>query len=457
MVVLSMSAGSISPGYSRTVPKFPETRYFGRITDVTVQPVPPDPRMKVTALHRSELILAVYLPTALLALAQGLLLATLPFYADSLGISLTFVSVIVSAAAIGTLLTDVPAGALLFRIGLRRSMLLGAALVVLGTLSLALPLSPIQVVGLRILAGIGTALWSLSRHAFIAQSVDIGSRGRSIAVFGGINRIGVFGGPALGGAIATASSTTASFLVAGFMGLLALVAAVMFTPDDHGLALERRGTGRKRWDLVGTTLRTHSSDLTAAAVAQLFAQMIRQGRQLLIPLVGARELGLNPAEVGTIMTISAVVDMSMFFPAGVLMDRFGRKFASVPSFAIMAIGIGMVPYAGSFVGLLIAGLVIGLGNGLGSGSMMTLGADLAPPGATGEFLGIWRLIGDIGMVAGPLSVGVIASQMGLTGSSIALMIAGVLASATLLFLVKETRISEPGLHAVVASRQPPGG
>jgi MFS family permease len=102
----------------------------------------------------------------------------------------------------------------------------------------------------------------------------------------------------------------------------------------------------------------------------------------------------------------------------------------------------MVPFAQSFEGLLIAGLVIGLGNGIGSGSMMTLGADLAPPEATGEFLGVWRLIGDVGMVTGPLLVGLIASWMGLKGSAMVLMVAGLLASAILFFLVKETRQSE---------------
>jgi len=391
-------------------------------------------------MRRSELALAVYLPTALLAMGQGLLLATLPFYATDLGVSLTMVSVIVSAAAIGTLLTDVPAGALLHRIGLRRAMLVGSALVVVGTISLALPLSAPLVVAFRLLAGIGTAMWGLSRHAFIAQNADPASRGRSIAMFGGINRIGVFGGPAIGGLVATAASTSASFLVAGVMGLLAFLAAVAFIPRDGRTGALPRGSGRKRWDVVRQTLWTNSGDLTAAAVAQLFAQMIRQGRQLLIPLVGATTLGLNPAQVGLVMTASAVLDMSMFIPAGILMDRFGRKFASVPSFALMAIGIGMVPFAGNFVGLLIAALVIGLGNGLGSGTMMTLGADLAPEGATGEFLGLWRLIGDVGMVTGPLAVGLIATWLGLTGSAIALMIAGFLASAILFFLVKETRV-----------------
>lgn len=396
-------------------------------------------------MRRSELALAVYLPTALLAMGQGLLLATLPFYATELGVGLTMVSVIVSAAAIGTLVTDVPAGALLYRIGLRRAMLIGSALVVIGTISLALPLSAGMVVGFRLLAGVGTAMWGLSRHAFITQNADPANRGRSIAVFGGINRIGMFGGPAIGGLVATAASTSASFLVAGLMGLLAFVAAVAFIPREKAAPALPRGSGRKRWDVVRQTLQTNSGDLTAAAVAQLFAQMIRQGRQLLIPLVGATVLDLNPAQVGLVMTASAVLDMSMFIPAGVLMDRYGRKFASVPSFALMAVGIGMVPFAGSFVGLLIAALVIGLGNGLGSGTMMTLGADLAPEGATGEFLGIWRLIGDVGMVAGPLAVGLVATWLGLTGSAIVLMIAGFLASGILFFLVKETRIA-PVVH-----------
>ena len=391
-------------------------------------------------MRQSELVLAVYLPTALLALGQGLLLATLPLFAADLGLGYTLISLVTAAAALGTLLTDVPAGVVLHRIGLRRSMLLGSALVVIGTMGLTLRLGPEGIVGLRLLAGVGTALWGLSRHAFIAQAIPGERRGRAIAVFGGINRVGLFGGPAIGGVIATAFGMHASFFAAGVMGLLAAIAASMFIPPDDPADLPRKGSSRTRWAIVRRTIKQNAGDLGAAGLAQLFAQMIRQGRQLLIPLIGAQQLGLNPAQVGAVMTVSAVIDMSMFFPAGFLMDRFGRKFSSVPSFAIMAVGIGAVPFAKSLETLMIAAVVIGLGNGLGSGSMMTLGADLAPEGATGEFLGVWRLIGDTGMVIGPMLVGLIAGALSLNGSAIALMIAGFLASLTLAFLVKETRI-----------------
>jgi MFS family permease len=130
----------------------------------------------------------------------------------------------------------------------------------------------------------------------------------------------------------------------------------------------------------------------------------------------------------------------MFIPAGMVMDRFGRKVAAVPSFTLMAIGIGLIPLTYDFVTLMLAAMVVGLGNGLSSGLMMTLGADLAPRGATGEFLGIWRLIGDVGAVMGPIAVGLVAASIGLSGGAWVLAVAGALAVFTLAVLVQETRV-----------------
>lgn len=399
-------------------------------------------------MQRNDLWLGVYLPTMLLALGQGALLATLPLYADQLGLGYTLISVISAAAAIGTLITDVPAGAAIYRLGMRRCMYIGTALVAFSTFPLVMDLTPGPIVALRILAGVGTALWGLSRHAYIASVIPVASRGQAIATFGGVNRIGIFGGPAIGGAIATVWGLQASFVLTGIMALLALITVAITLPKTSDTAPQPRGGSKARWALVRKTCRQNAGDLTAAGVAQLFAQMIRQGRQLLIPLIGANVVGLSAAQVGLVMTISAVVDMSMFMPAGYLMDKFGRKFATVPCFAIMGIGLALMPFATSFASMTAIGIVIGLGNGIGSGSMMTLGADLAPEGATGEFLGIWRLIGDAGMVIGPLLVGVIASNMNLTKSAVVLGAAGLLSSLIFLLLVKETRIeSAPNIVA----------
>ena len=402
-------------------------------------------------MRRSELILAVYVPTALLAVGQGVLLATLPSYATSLGVGLTAVSVISAAAAMGTLVADVPAGALLHKMGLRNAMLVGAVLVVIGTMTLALPLEARTVVALRLLAGIGTAMWGLSRHAFIAQAIPPSERGRSISIFGGINRAGMFAGPAIGGYVATWFGLHAPFLVAGMMGVIAFVAGILFIPRDQRQPAARRVSSRSRWALVGQSMKLHTADFAAASIAQFFGQLVRQGRLLLIPLIGVA-LGLSLAQIGLVLAVSSLVDMSMFYPAGVIMDRFGRKYSAVPSFAILAIGVGMLAFATNYVELMAIGVLIGLGNGLGSGSMMTLGADLSPPGATGEFLGIWRLIGDIGNVTGPLLVGLIGEHLSLNKSAIALMMAGLFAASIFLALVRETRYTADNLETITNTK-----
>ncbi len=390
-------------------------------------------------MRRSELVLAVYLPTALLSFGQGLLLATLPLFAATYDVSYGIISFVVGAAALGTLLTDVPAGAFLAKIGLRRAMLGGSSLVAVSTVLLVFDLPLGMVIALRLVAGIGTAVWGLSRHAYIAAAIPVAMRGRAVSVFGGINRIGVLGGPAIGGVLAQVFGLQSAFVASGLMASAAF--ALSYIVVKVGANVATTSTRRTRWTLVGRLFQTNGRDLAAASVAQVFAQMIRAGRQLIIPLYGAEVVGLELAEIGLVMTAATVLDVAMFVPAGVLMDRFGRKVAAVPSFAVMAVGVALIPLTSSYAGLMAAAMVIGFGNGLGSGTMMTLGADLAPPEAAGEFLGLWRLVGDAGAVGGPLIVGVMAAAFGLEGSAYALAVVGTAAALTLALLVRETRQS----------------
>jgi MFS family permease len=185
-------------------------------------------------------------------------------------------------------------------------------------------------------------------------------------------------------------------------------------------------------------LRAQRGVLAPAGAGQLFAQMIRAGRGIVIPLYAADVLGLDVDAIGYIASLSSAIDTMLFYPAGVIMDRLGRKFAIVPSFLLQAVGMSLVPLTGSFVGLLLAATLIGLGNGLGSGSMMTLGADLAPEHERGEFLGVWRWIGDVGMSGGPLIVGSIADAIALPAATLIMAGAGLVAGCIFALLVPET-------------------
>lgn len=381
----------------------------------------------------------VYVPTLLLAFAEGLLLPTLPSYARSFDVSFGMAALVLAAAGIGTMLADVPAGMILGRLGLKPTMLIGAGLNTAALFALGLASVFPELVAYRLIAGVGAAMWGLSRHAFITETIDPRQRGRAISVFGGINRIGTFSGPLVGGLVGEWFGLTTTFYLAGTLALIGTIFSAIFIEDTRVVTHAQHSV---RWSLVWSMVRQNRGDLAAASVAQIGAQLIRSGRQAIIPFYGEAVLGLNVAQIGTIQSGSSMVDMTLFFPAGYIMDRFGRKFTSVPSFALMGIGMALIPLSTGFISLLVVSLLIGVGNGLGSGAMMTLGADLAPRGATGEFLGLWRSVGDSGRAAGPLAVGGLVDSTGFGPTSVILAGVGVASALVLGFLVRETRVGD---------------
>ncbi len=293
-----------------------------------------------------------------------------------------------------------------------------------------------SLVVLQFVGGIGTALWAISRHVFLADSTVPEQRGRAISTFGGINRIGTFGGPAVGGIVADHFGLASPFLVSGTLAVVAMIIAYLFIPESSA----RKGSVSTAAYLrtLGRVVVNHGGVLSTAGFAQLCSQMIRAGRQIVVPLYGAYALGLDVSSVGAVISISSAIDMVLFIPAGILMDRIGRKAAIIPCFVILSIGMAMVPLSTSYATLLVATTIMGFGNGIGSGTMMTLGADLAPPGAVGSFLGVWRLIGDVGGAGGPMIVGAIADLIGLAASAYALAGIGLLSVALFAFTVPET-------------------
>jgi MFS family permease len=381
---------------------------------------------------RTSLILPVYVPTLIMSFSQAMLIPTLPIFAKQFVTSYGWIGLILASEGIGRIVGDLPAGYLVRRLGRNRSMISGILLVVLSVAVLYYAATTLQIVGLRLLAGIGNAVWNVSRHAYLAEATEPHERGRAISIFGGVNRIGGFAGPALGGLLAVEFGLRTPFIVYAVLAGAASLLAALAIGDDP-----RRNEIQKPFQ-IRTTIQHHWRVLMTAGTAQLCAQAVRAGRSVIIPLYGADVVGLDVKDVGLILSLASFIDMSMFYPAGIIMDRFGRKFAMVPCFGIQAIGMALIPSTEGFWALLGATALIGFGNGIGSGTMMTLGADLAPRESMGEFLGLWRLVGDGGHMGSPLIVGALSDLAGLGPATYVIAALGLLSSTIFAALVPET-------------------
>ena len=156
----------------------------------------------------------------------------------------------------------------------------------------------------------------------------------------------------------------------------------------------------------------------------LLVGALRASRQTILPLWGA-SLGLEPATIGLVYGISGGIDMLLFYPAGKLMDRYGRRAAAVPAMSLLGLAHLLLPFASGIVGLAAAGLLMGLGNGLSAGLVMTLGADASPETGRAEFLGAWRLCSDIGQGGGPLLIGAVTAAASLSAAAVVVGSCGV--------------------------------
>ena len=393
---------------------------------------------------RDPIILPVYVPTFLLSFCTGMLIPILPLYVKAFHVSYAMVGLVLATEGIGRIFGDLPAAVLLNKLGRKNAMVAGVSTVAVAGALLFFAPSVIIVMALRLASGVGGSLWNISRHAYLTDVTLPHQRGRALSIFGGVNRVGSFAGPAAGGGIAALFTLRSPFLAFGAIAILsALIAALVVEKSSTPLPAPPRGHLRH----IGDIFKAHFRVLLTAGTGQLFAQTIRSARQVLVPLFGADVLGLGYEAVGFIVSISGFVDMAMFYPAGYIMDHYGRKFAIVPCFAVQGLGMACISFASSFVGLLAATCLIGFGNGIGSGTMMTLGADLAPKNAVGEFLGLWRLIGDGGFLGGPLAVGNVADWLGLSPAAYTIAAIGLTAAGIFGFFVPETLQKSPRTSA----------
>lgn len=391
------------------------------------------PQSKAEPFRIRSLGLSVYLPTFLFAVGQGAVIPVIPLFAMGLGASVAVAGLIVSFRGLGTMLFDIPAGFLVSRFGERWAMVLGTATLAAVALGAAFSRSLWVFAVLVFAMGCAWSVWLLARLTYVSDRAPVEVRGRVLSLLGGANRVGNFAGPLLGGIAGSAFGLEAAFYVQA--GLVTLASAVLFVlvRDDDGEIEAHTEPAFRRF--VGV-ITEHRQVFATAGVATLALQILRNARQAVIPLWGD-QIGLGAAEIGIIFGASGAVDMLLFYPVGVVMDRWGRKWAGVPSLLLMAIGLLFVPVTHSFVPLLLAALVGGCGNGLGSGIVMTLGADFSPAAGRSEFLGVWRLIGDIGTFAGPGVVGVVAGATTLGIASVAAGGLGIAGALVMAFCVEE--------------------
>jgi MFS family permease len=386
--------------------------------------------MSDTPFSFKKIAIPAFGPSLLFGTGKGAILPVIALSARDLDASVAVASLIVGLIGIGSLFSNIPAALIIARYGERLSMVGAAAMSVLGLVLCLLPASVWLLALGVLLIGMAQSVFFLARQTYLIEAVPIHLRARAMSTLGGTMRIGVFVGPFLGAALMHFMGLAGAYWTAIVMMLgTGLLASLI--PDVEGQKGGPKGGGGSDAPGMIRLARSHIKVFATIGFGILLVSGLRASRQIIIPL-WADSLGLSPASTSIIFGLVAAIDMLAFYPAGKAMDQRGRRWVAVPSAIIMGVSLVLIPATGGIISFLIVSMMMGLGNGIGSGLVMTLGADASPSVGRTQFLGIWRLISDIGASGAPVLLSAITAAASLAAASIAAGFMGFMAAGVFL-------------------------
>lgn len=344
--------------------------------------------------------------------ATNILTPLLPNIKDDLGISIATAGLVVSTYGLARLLTDLPSGVALERIGEQRVAVGGIALLLIGSVIGAVSPNVEWLIAARIASGLGSGLITAVVLTGLSWTAGARNRGAVMSLFQLANNAGIAVYPLLGGAMGVVVNWRLTFVVCA---IGAVISGVILLP-----LLGRIESGRKR-EVVQGKVDTLEFDLAprrrgvalGAVYAGVVANMIqRHGiRNTVLPLFAAAVLSLGSLQIASAITLMSVVAILVVTPGARLGDRIGRRRIVVVGLLILAAGDVVFTQARNYPLFLLAAAVVGSGDFFSS-SQTALLSELVEPQHRARVLTGYRFFVDIGALVGPLALAAIFDGFG---------------------------------------------
>lgn len=400
----------------------------------------------------------LYVSTLMAGLGWSMVFPIIPRLADEFNVSAGVAVQIVTFFGIGRIVGTPVAGMVVDRIGSRLALIAGPVLVGLGGLASIFTPWFLVILAAAFLVGVGESLWAFGREIAGIDLVNQDQRGRVLSGFHGIHGAGLAVGPLFGGILADAIGLRVVFVAIAVesVAAVALGTLVANSRRQARVAVEASGASAPTkasrspvgWarSIKGLVMQINPG-LRTTYVTLVFATfagfLFRNGYQSLLPVFADEELGLSSTEIGALFSFAGIIVLLLTLPAGFIIDKVGRKWATVPSTALPGIAFLLVPFADSFLLMVPLVIMMGVANGLSLGSLATSTYDVIPAAARGRLQALRRTIADVGGIGAPALGGLLTNLYGPTVPFVVYAPILLLAGLALAFGAKETLVKKP--------------
>jgi DHA1 family multidrug resistance protein-like MFS transporter len=374
---------------------------------------------------------------ALIAVNQlgfGGIVPALALYARSFDVTQSAIGVAIAVYGLARFLIAMPAGQLADRAGRRPALAIGGLVTAAGNLLCAYAPSFAALVAGRFVAGAGAALVLIAGQIVLADITTPARRGRTMAIYQGVFLFAVGIGPLPGGLLAERYGLRAPFLAYAVAG--AVAAAVAWTRIPETRAARRAGGAGAAIALppFGTQVRRLTGDpgFMLVSLVSFMSAVARTGALFnVIPILAQERLSLTTGRIGFGLALASLVGFALVYPSGVLVDRFGRKSVIVPATLVSGVSLLLFLFAPSYAWFLAACVTWSVAVGISGAAPAAYAVDVAPSGMNAAAMSAYRMLADLGYVAGPISLGMAMDLFGANATLAAT--AALLAAVGLLF------------------------
>jgi MFS transporter, DHA1 family, multidrug resistance protein len=383
----------------------------------------------MNASFRSTLILSIVAFFVMLGVA--IISPVLPAYGLSFGVGFALVGLLMSGFGLARFFLDIPVGLVCDRVGIKRFMLIGLAVIVAGSLVAAFAIDYWMLLAGRILEGVGSAIYSTTSLTAVSRVAPREKRGAYMSLYVSMFLLGSVFGPVVGGFSAELFGINSPFIVYGLVAAVSFVLVLSWIKEQGAMCVAPPAITARQF---GRLLKDYDIFSINAATFAVF--VTRQGiLGTIVPLFAINNLRLTVGELGVILTLSAVCNLSTMLIAGKLTDRYGRKPFMMISLILTGVFILMMPLATNIVGVALLLMALGFVIGL-SGPIAAWVTDVSRPEDLPAALGLFRTMGDLGFVIAPIVLATLAGDQGSPVSILPFIVAGVWITLTSALLIR---------------------
>ena len=254
-----------------------------------------------------------------------------------------------------------------------------------------------SLLGLRVVQGIGMAMFPTAAGSLIAEIVPMPRRGEGVGFFGMATSLSQMAFPALGVVIAQVGGFDAVFIVSAATALISIL-IVLPISEPSGVAR------RTRISLAGLLPRPAAFPM----VIFLTVTFSFSAASAFLPLLSdERDLG----NVGLYFLVGGAFAVVTRPVAGRASDRFGRVPVILPGLIISALGMWTLTQADGLPVMLLAGAFGGVGLGSAHTGLFALALDRVSDTQRGGATAVFQYAWDLGGLIGSGALGFVASAI----------------------------------------------